>query len=112
MVSEVEDALICAPFRVNHTVQSCHLCIGPLTKLHCCTVFFVMLYTAMFLLQAVCFEAEGNKMKATPEAMIKVRALMLKHNVGGNVVVKEEHLLCSCQRSEMQVVLCKPQDEG
>ena len=53
-------------------------------------------------------------MKATPQAMIKVRALMLEvpDNIGGNVVAKEDRLLCSCQRSEMQVVPCKPQDEG
>ena len=77
-LSGVGDALIFASFRVNHSALSCHLCSEPLTKLNYNTaVLFVMLCTAALLLQAVCFEAEGNKMKATSSAIIKVRALMM-----------------------------------
>ena len=44
LVTEVVDALIFAPFRVNHTALSCHLCIGPLTRLHySMIVYFVIL---------------------------------------------------------------------
>ena len=62
-----------APFSVNHSALSCHLCIESLTRLLLlrCTVLF-----AVLLLQAVSFEAKGNKMKATSGAIIKVRTLI------------------------------------
>ena len=68
-----------------------------------------MSQTAVLLLQAVCFEAEGNKMKAGSGAMIKVRALCLAMLVA--TLAKKEHFLCCCQRWDMQVVHCKPQLE-
>ena len=69
MVSEVVDALICAPLhRLASTTVHCRVTFDKTA--YYCTVLFVM------LLQAVCFEAEGNKMKATSGAIIKVRTLM------------------------------------
>ena len=106
-MSGVGDALIFASFRVNHSALSCHLCSEPLTKLNYNTaVLFVMLCTAALLLQAVCFEAEGNKMKATSSAIIKVRAPMMgvPDNVGGNVVKKES--ICSAAVKDRKCRLC------
>ena len=106
-MSGVGDALIFASFRVNHSALLCHLCSEPLTKLNYNTaVLFVMLCTAALLLQAVCFEAEGNKMIATSKATIKVRAPMMGvlDNIGCNVVKKES--ICSAAVKDWKCRLC------
>ena len=57
-----------------------------------------MLYTGMLLLHALCFDAESNKMKATSEAIIKIKALKMwvPDNIGCRCsVVKKEGICCA-----------------
>ena len=107
-LSGVGDALIFASFRVNHSALSCHLCSEPLTKLNYNTaVLFVMLCTAALLLQAVCFEAEGNKMKATSSAIIKVRALMMGFlTMLVATLSKKKESICSAAVKDRKCRLC------